>query len=133
MTIQLSKDAIDIGIVTNDLAAATAFYRDLLGLEELGDQSMPGGLMRRLACGSSTIKLVLPKRPPSAVVPPGGIHNATGYRYWTISVRNLEALVAECEAAGVKIAIPITMTRPGVTIAIVEDPDGNWVELLEPT
>jgi hypothetical protein len=26
--------------------------------------------------------------------------------------------------------MPVTELRPGVTIAMVEDPDGNWVELL---
>ena len=56
---------------------------------------------------------------------------ATGYRYWTISVSNLSELVQQCEAAGVTVAVPITELRPGITIAIVEDPDGNWVELLE--
>jgi hypothetical protein len=25
---------------------------------------------------------------------------------------------------------PVREIRPGVTIAIVEDPDGNWVEFL---
>jgi catechol 2,3-dioxygenase-like lactoylglutathione lyase family enzyme len=38
--------------------------------------------------------------------------------------------VADCEAAGYKIAVPTTELRPGITIAIIEDPDGNWVELL---
>ena len=31
---------------------------------------------------------------------------------------------------GSKIAVPVTEFRPGVTIAMIEDPDGNWVELL---
>jgi catechol 2,3-dioxygenase-like lactoylglutathione lyase family enzyme len=39
--------------------------------------------------------------------------------------------VAACEAAGRKVVVPITELRPGITIAIVEDPDGNWVEFLQ--
>jgi catechol 2,3-dioxygenase-like lactoylglutathione lyase family enzyme len=130
MSVNLSKDSIDLGIVTNDPVASIAFYRDVLGFEDLGEFPMPGGTMQRLQCGTSTIKIVSLKRPPSASAAPGGIGGATGYRYWTISVSNLAEIVAACEAAGVTIAIPITELRPGVTIAMVEDPDGNWVEFL---
>ena len=91
---------------------------------------MPGGTMHRLQCGGSTIKLVSPRNAPPAEAPPGGIQGGTGYRYWTISVSNIADVVAECEAAGRPVAVPVTELRPGITIAIVEDPDGNWVEFL---
>jgi glyoxylase I family protein len=130
MSVNLTKDSIDLGIVTNDPAASIAFYRDVLGFEDLGEFPMPGGSMQRLQCGTSTIKIVSMKRPPAGAAPPGGIGGGTGYRYWTMSVSNLPEIVAACEAAGAKIAIPITELRPGVTIAMVEDPDGNWVEFL---
>jgi len=130
MSVNLTKDSIDLGIVTNDADVSIAFYRDVLGFEDLGEFPMPGGTMRRLQCGTSTIKIVSMKRPPAAAAAPGGIGGATGYRYWTISVSNLAEIVAACEAAGAKIAVPITELRPGITIAIVEDPDGNWVEFL---
>ena len=86
--------------------------------------------MHRLWCGESLIKIVVPDREPPAMAAPGGIQGATGYRYWTISVDNLSELVAACEAGGYKVAVPETEIRPGVTIAMVEDPDGNWVEFL---
>ena len=130
MSVNLTKDSIDLGIVTNDADVSIAFYRDVLGFEDLGEFPMPGGTMRRLQCGTSTIKIVSMKRPPAAAAARGGIGGATGYRYWTISVSNLAEIVAACEAAGAKIAVPITELRPGITIAIVEDPDGNWVEFL---
>jgi catechol 2,3-dioxygenase-like lactoylglutathione lyase family enzyme len=130
MGVNLTKDSIDLGIVVKDAAASLAFYRDVLGFEDLGESPMPGGTMHRLVCGTSQIKLVSPRREPAAMAPPGGIGGATGYRYWTISVSNLADVVAACEAANVPIAVPITELRPGITIAIVEDPDGNWVEFL---
>jgi glyoxylase I family protein len=33
--------------------------------------------------------------------------------------------------AGIKVVVPPRVIRPGVTIAIVADPDGNWLELLQ--
>ncbi|HEV3226630.1 MAG TPA: VOC family protein [Acidimicrobiales bacterium] len=129
MGVQLTKDSIDLGIVTNEPEKSLAFYRDLLGFTDLGQTPMPGGTMQRLGCGSSVIKLVTTKK-PTGPAPGGGIQGAQGYRYWTISVSNLAELVAQCEGAGVKVVVPITELAPGVVIAIVEDPDGNWVEFL---
>jgi len=128
---QIVKDSVDLGIVVADAEAAVGFYRDVLGLEDLGANPMPGGQMHRLRCGTSVIKIITTKRPTPAVAPPGGIQGATGYRYWTISISNLAEVVKACEAAGRKIAVPPTEIRAGVTIAMVEDPDGNWVELLQ--
>jgi len=87
--------------------------------------------MRRLLCGTSTIKIVSLRKPPAATAAPGGIGGSTGYRYWTISVSNIAQLVADCEQAGRVVAVPVTELAPGITIAIVEDPDGNWVEFLQ--
>jgi catechol 2,3-dioxygenase-like lactoylglutathione lyase family enzyme len=132
MGIKLTKDSIDLGIVVRDTEAALHFYRDVLGFEHVGEMPVPGGgTMQRLMCGTSLIKLVSYAKPPEAANPPGGLNRATGMRYWTISLSNMEEVVKACEEEGRKIAVPITEIRPGVTIAMVEDPDGNWVELLK--
>ena len=131
MAMTLTKQAIDLGIVTTNGAAMLAFYRDLLGLKLQGEMPMPGGVgvMHRLLCGDSLIKLVvLPAVPASAA--PGGIQGAAGYRYWTITISNLGEMVAACSAAGAKVVMAEREIRPGVRIAIVADPDGNWVEFL---
>jgi catechol 2,3-dioxygenase-like lactoylglutathione lyase family enzyme len=131
MGIKLAKDSIDLGIVVRDAAKALEFYRDTLGLEHVADTPMPGGgTMHRLMCGTSLIKVVALDKTPEAKAPPGGIQGASGYRYWTISIANLDEVVAACEAKGFKVVVPIREIRPGVSIAMVEDPDGNWVELL---
>jgi glyoxylase I family protein len=131
MTVQLTKDSIDLGIHVKDPEKSLAFYRDTLGFELVGEADMPGGMhMWRLMCGTSMIKLVNFAKGPKAENPGGGIVGANGYRYWTISVSNLDEIAATCEAAGYKLAVPVTTIRPGTAIAMVEDPDGNWVEFL---
>src|SRR5688572_31136038 len=116
MTVELAKDSIDLGIVVTDIDASLAFYRDMLGFVPDGEMPMPGGgTMHRLLCGTSLIKLVVPAATPPAVAAGGGIMGATGYRYWTITVSNIEDLVAECAAAGHAVPVPVTVLRPGVT------------------
>lgn len=128
---QITKDSIDLGIVVCDIERSLAFYRDTLGLELQGTMPMPGGAtMYRLLCGTTTIKLV-DKQPSPPHAPGGGITDACGYRYFTITVSNLEELTAACGAAGFTISVPPLDLRPGVKIAIVEDPDGNLVEFLQ--
>lgn len=132
MTLNITKDSIDLGIVTKDAGPLIKFYRDTLGLVPDGEMDMPGGgKMTRLKCGSTVIKLVVQGREPKSEAAPGGLAGATGYRYWTITIDNLEEAAAACGEAGYKIAVPPTEIRPGIAIAMIEDPDGNWVELLQ--
>ena len=128
---QVTKDSIDLGIVVCNIENSLAFYQDLLGFELQGTMPMPGGgTMHRLLCGTSTIKLV--STDPSPAHPVGGpITAACGYRYFTISVSNLEEITQACSDAGRTVQVPATAIRPGVTISIVEDPDGNLVEFLQ--
>lgn len=133
MGVNLAKSAIDLGIVISDSEKSLAFYRDLLGMEHVADTPMPiagGGTMHRLNCGDTLIKLVKLNTDPEKDGS-GGIPAATGMRYFTMIVSNLSEIMTECEAAGIKVAVPITEVRAGVTIGMVEDPDGNWVEFVE--
>jgi glyoxylase I family protein len=128
---ELAKDSVDLGIVTRDLGPMVAFYRDVLGFSDMGESQSIVGTMHRLVCGTSHIKLVRPETAPEVEARRGGVGAATGYRYWTISVRDLREVLARCEAAGRPLVLPPTVSRPGVTVAMVEDPDGNWVEFLQ--
>jgi catechol 2,3-dioxygenase-like lactoylglutathione lyase family enzyme len=130
-TVQVSKDSIDLGIVVTDEQAAVAFYRDKLGLEWEGELPLPGGTMYRLKCGTTVIKLLKLKKTPEAKPAPGGPMGGLGLRYFTISVPDIRGLMSQLEAKGVKPTVPVTEFRPGVTIAMVTDPDGNTVEFLQ--
>ena len=133
VTIELTKPGVDLGIVITDSEASLAFYCGTLGLEHVADMPMPiagGGTMHRVQCGNSVLKLVnLTDTPATRTT--GGIPGAIGFRYVTLSVGNSEEAVAACEAVGAPIAVPVSEIRPGVRIAMIEDPDGNWVELLQ--
>lgn len=131
MGIALGKTSIDLGIVTTNGDAMLAFYRDVIGLKVQGQMPMPGGgTMHRLLCGDSLIKLVVVASTPAAAAP-GGIQGGAGYRYWTISVSNLSKMVQACTDAGASVVWTEREIRPGVRIAMVADPDGNWVEFLQ--
>jgi catechol 2,3-dioxygenase-like lactoylglutathione lyase family enzyme len=129
-----NKTSIDLGVSIRDSAASLKFYCETLGLEHVMDMPMPlgsGGTMHRIACGSSTLKLTKMNDEPKAQNPGGGPAGGVGIRYFTLWISNLDEMVAKCEAGGYAVVQPIREVRPGTRIAIVEDPDGNWVEFLQ--
>ena len=124
---------VEIGIVVKNLDAATEFYGDVLGLEYIGDLALPGGTMKRFLHGDAVVKLLQFEKVPQLANPPSGpLGDATGLRYVTVQVARVAESVERCVAAGRAVPIPTFEFQPGVPVAMVEDPEGNWVELMEP-
>ncbi len=133
MSIELGKASIDIGIVVRDGDAAMKFYRDTLGLEHVADTPFPGGggTMHRLMCGTTLVKIVERDEAPEKADNTGGPYGASGIRYWTITIKDLDGMTEKFRAAGYNVPVEPKEVRPGVRISMIEDPDGNWLELLE--
>ena len=129
MSMKPAKNAMDLGIICKDINASLAFYHGLLGLEKIGEMPVLFGLMHRLAFGESFVKLIDPKKVPEAG--PLGLTKALGFRYLTFQISNIDEVCKECEQAGLSFDIPKQELMPGVTIAMVRDPDGNVVEFVQ--
>jgi catechol 2,3-dioxygenase-like lactoylglutathione lyase family enzyme len=132
---EIVRGAIDVGIVVRDGAEALRFYQDTLGLEHLREIPTPArvgpGTIHFLGCGASQVKILALETPPAESNPPGGTAGGTGFRYLTIQIDDLGRAIDEVERAGFAVSVPINNPTPGLRMAMVEDPDGNWVELLE--
>ena len=128
MPAKINNDGIEIGIVVRDAEKSLAFYRDVLGLEYLGDLTFPGNHMWRFQAGKSVVKLLEQTPTPDAANPTG---DASGFRYLSLFVSNLDELVGDVTAAGCEIFIPVTEFQPGARFAFVGDPEGNRIELLD--
>jgi len=129
MSMKPAKSALDLGIICKDINASLAFYQGLLGLEKIGETPVPFGLMHRLAFGESFVKLIDPKKVPEAG--PLGLTKALGFRYLTFQISNIDEMCKACADAGLAFDIPKQELMPGVTIAMVRDPDGNVVEFVQ--
>ena len=123
------KNCVDIGIVVSDIKKSLAFYEDLLGLKKIGEMPLWFGTMHRMGFGDSFVKLIDPKVVPQAG--PKGLQHGLGFRYLTFQVSNIDEICADCEKAGVSFEIKKQELMPGVTIAMVNDPDGNVVEFVQ--
>ena len=126
-----AKESLDLGVLVSNIEASLRFYKDLVGLEFIGETPIWFGKIHRLRFGSSDFKLVEPKAtPPKGII---GLEKQLGFRYVTFVINNLSYLCSELKSKGVKFVIEETEIRPGVHIAMVKDPDDNIVEFLQKT
>ena len=126
---QLSKPELDVGLTTPDVLAATAFYRDVLGFEELPGLSMGEiGKMARLRAGNHVIKLYDFSRPAERVE--GGTDKANGLRLLAFILDEFEAVIARLDATGHKYdPLQLPDSSP-LRVAFTRDADGNALELV---
>jgi catechol 2,3-dioxygenase-like lactoylglutathione lyase family enzyme len=144
MTAKVTTGGCDIGIVVQDGARALAFYQGVLGLELEHQVPLPdGGVLYRLLCGGSVLKVLAPLHQPAPRPDRGadlpfatleglvrGCTERLGYCYIALTVSNLAEVYQRCMALGCRPVFALAPTRPGTELAVVEDPDGNWVELV---
>jgi glyoxylase I family protein len=152
---RFSKAGVELGIVTARGEEMLGFYRDTLGLEPEVPLALPdGGMMYRLRCGASIVKIVCPamNKPTEGVTTTALSEPVTtipavmdlctlvrGYRMLTIVVNDLDEALGQCvrDDAAV-VCSPMDSMRESntgvqqpVRWVVVEDPDGNWVEFVE--
>lgn len=129
-TAHLVKSTIDIGIVTVNQDAMVDFYGSVVGFPALPDVPMDGFLVKRFQVGDCVLKIVQFETEPGGRAVPGALGESTGLRYWTVSVDNLAEVLDAVRAAGQPVVDGPTEVRPGVSIALVTDPDGNLLEFV---
>lgn len=131
MVPELTRPAIDIGVVVTDLAAAVGFYHETIGLPVRSELVVRGvGRMIVLAAGDASIKLIEPDAPVEHFPAPGGLRGqAAGLRYCTFPFDDVAAALARCVAAGFPAAMPLSEIG-GHHVAATTDPDGNWIEFI---
>ena len=126
-----TKDAIDVGIVTTNPQPMLDFYLKSLGFTYDRQLDADIGAIHRLVFGRSYLKIVeaAAKTPGHQA---GHITAGTGYRYLTLEVDDLEDTWSRLVADGVAVLEPLRAdAHLGVSLAMVLDPDGNVVEILQ--
>ncbi|MBA44960.1 MAG: hypothetical protein CMB31_00030 [Euryarchaeota archaeon] len=133
MSNTFTKSGFDLGMVTANGDQMLAFYRDVIGMEfeaTINMEALGVAAMHRLWANESLLKIVVPTKEVGAGIS-GGMMGATGMRYFTLSVSDVQAALDACKEAGAPIIWDRREARPGVVVGMVEDPDGNWVEFIE--
>jgi catechol 2,3-dioxygenase-like lactoylglutathione lyase family enzyme len=147
---EFSKPVIDIGIVVGDLAKSTAFYTNAIGFKEVpgfkvtAERATEIGLtdnqpadIRVFVLGegnlATRIKLMSFPNAPGKQPDQKYINSTLGMSYLTIFVTDLNASLKRLEKERVKLLGKTpTDLGGGNWIAVFQDPDGNFIELVGP-
>jgi catechol 2,3-dioxygenase-like lactoylglutathione lyase family enzyme len=111
-------EGIGLHLHVRDEAAFRQFYGHALGLEAVAENAY--------RCGDSILSF---ERDASVTIDPR--FAARGYRYFTIQIRDVDAVHrGVLERGGREGRPPITLGTVA-RVSFVRDPDGNWIELSQ--
>lgn len=135
---------LEIGLCVADLEKSIAFYRDLLGFAEVSRIPTPAEFALRSGIAEyayTVVRLQLPtgerlklfrsSGPVDVPVPGTSPLSVVGLAFITLIVTNIQASVTHARQAGAAVRGDVVTLRPGVSVALVVDPDANVVELVE--
>ena len=148
--VEFSRSTVDFGIVCSDVSKSVAFYRDVVGLTEIQGFDVPAQLgadaglvdhkdlsIRVMVAEDSPsatrVKLMEIKDAPGRKIDNDFIHTSLGMSYTTFWVKDINVSLKRCETHDVKLLAKSPVALPnGIFLAVVRDPDGNFVELVGP-
>jgi glyoxylase I family protein len=112
-----------------DVARSVAFYTQRLGFT-LRRQQLPA--FANVALGDAQILLSGPGASGSRPMPDGQQQEPGGWNRVVLKVADLQGFIAELKQAGLRFRNEME-TGPGGRQIQIEDPDGNPIELFEPS
>jgi predicted enzyme related to lactoylglutathione lyase len=119
----------EVGFVSADRALVD-FLADVFGLEVLPATEFPVGTLHRLQSPGAVIKVMVPRQTPR---PSDGepFLAVTGLRYLTVWTADLDGVLARCTARGGRLLHGPVAYEADSRLAVIADPDGNTIEVIE--
>lgn len=117
-----------IRYLVKDVDRAIAFYTQHLGFELVRQM---GTAFASVARGDLALWLSGPQSSAARPMPDGRLPEPGGWNRLVVQVVDLSSRVAEMKQAGIHFRNEV-LAGPGGKQILVEDPDGNPVELFEP-
>ncbi len=132
------------GIVVADLEEAIAFYTDVLGLELVERRERDSGPISQVLNYENThikvadvaapdgrvIELIHYLNPPPATRPTEE-RSVLGASHTAFSVDDMDATFSRLMAGGARQLNPPVEVAPGKLVCYLQDPWGNWLELIQ--
>lgn len=121
---------LEVGLVSADRGLVD-FLATVFELEELAPEEHAAGTLHRLASPGAVLKVMVPAEAPGAADRPASFIARVGLRYLTVWVTDLDAVITRAVASGGRILHGPFDLSVDVRMVILEDPDGNAIEVLQ--
>jgi catechol 2,3-dioxygenase-like lactoylglutathione lyase family enzyme len=113
--------------LVGDVERAVAFYVERLGFE-VEQEMLPA--FARVRRGDLTLWLAGPQSSAARPMPDGRSPEPGGWNRFVVEVDSIESFVEDLKAGGVTFRNDV-VSGPGGKQILVEDPDGNPIEIFE--
>lgn len=126
-----------VGISVPDLDASIAWYREMLGFEEVrrmhqaANPEMSFAIIRRGPVRVELFEVVDGRKAPDYRHDPTADLHVHGVKHFALEVTDVRAMVAELKAKGVTVSKEITES-PRTIFVFINDNAGNAIELIQP-
>lgn len=144
-----AKSGMSVGVVVEDLDKSLDFYLNVIGMVKTGEFAVEGAKAKELGLSNGDLfnvkilKLEDSENAPEWKLMSFGkkathpkqnyVPDDTGMQYITIYVKSMKPLLERIKKAGVKtLGISPTMLSETLQFVLVQDPDGNFIELIGP-
>jgi glyoxylase I family protein len=132
------------GFVVGDLRKAEAFYRDVIGMKVVRTFERTGAAISHVIGYENThlkgvhlgfdegptLELIYYLSPASAKRPTEG-RSVLGATHLALNVENIDETYERIVKKGGRKLNPPIDVAPGRRVCYLQDPDGNWLELVE--
>jgi predicted enzyme related to lactoylglutathione lyase len=120
----------EVAIVSPNGEALADFYTEVFEAERL--ETMPSGVgtVHRVQFPGVVLKVMVPTEAPAPLPATKTFLGLQGVRYLTIGVDDFEGTLARATDRGATVHHGPMELAPGVHLAVLQDPEGNTIELL---
>ncbi|MGX7678421.1 VOC family protein [Jatrophihabitans sp. DSM 45814] len=131
MNLVLTGEPPDVAITARDADALVHFYGQVLRLplNKMLDWPNHHAKVWFFSVGKGHLKIVHFDDVPTLANPSGGNRAASGFRYVTIHVSDVDEALRGIEEAGGRVQ-RAPQTHGDSRVAFLEDPEGNTIELV---
>ena len=132
------------GLVVREMDRSVAFYRDALGMEVVDTRERNGGAIEHLvgyspchlkavdlAVGDGSVLELLQYVAPPPAERPTEERSALGASHVAFDVVDINGTYEKLLRNGARKLNPPIQVAPGKWVCYLQDPDGNWIELIE--
>ena len=144
-----AKSAISVGVVVEDLNKSLDFYLNVIGMIKTGEFGVDATKAKELGLSNGNsfdvkvLKLEDSENAPEWKLMSFGkkathprqnyVPDDTGMQYVTIFVKSMKPLLERIQQHGVKtLGTTPAMLSETLQFVLVQDPDGNFIELIGP-
>jgi predicted enzyme related to lactoylglutathione lyase len=106
------------------------FLKEVFDLEIADEIPVGPGVLYRFKAPGAAIKVMVPNQAPKPLERADPFYSATGLRYLTLHVDDMEAVLERVPTRGGRVRRGPRELSPGVQFAIIEDADGNPLEVV---